>query len=131
MTEPDQAETTSDASQQYVLDTTVHQPDYVDTLFNNIDWDARKKKPMSEKRWLEPGTWETHSYTMKYLSYKIEEGQVDITNPFHIEEGNMIRSRLMKKREKKVLLQSDVHCRSVQLIHNFFAEGSDGAQHGH
>ena len=103
MPDPVQAESTSDVSQQYELDTAVHQPDYVDTLFNNIDWDARKKKPLSEKRWLEPETWETHSYTMKYLNYKIEEGQVDISNPFHIEEGNMIRSRLMKKREKKVM----------------------------
>ena len=101
MTEPNQGESITDTSQE-VLDTAVHKPDYVDTLFNNIDWDARKKKPMSEKRWLESGTWETHSYTMKYLNYKIEEGQVDITNPFHIEEGNLIRSRLMKKRERKV-----------------------------
>ena len=104
MTDPEQvSESISDTSQdQDELDKAVHQPDYVDSLFNNIDWGARNKKPMSEKRWLESGTWETHSYTMKYLNYKVEEGQVDITNPFHIEEGNMIRSRLMKKRVGKV-----------------------------
>ena len=84
------------------LDTSVHPEDYVDSLFRNIDWNSRKKKPMSEERWLEPETWRTHSYTMKYLSYQLEEGQVDISNPFHIEEGNKIRSRLEKKRGKKV-----------------------------
>ena len=102
MTDPEPEKSISDTSQD-VLDTVVHKPDYVDSLFNNIDWNARSKKPMSEKRWLEPQTLDTHSYTMKYLNYKIEEGQVDITNPFHIEEGNIIRSRLMKKREKKVM----------------------------
>ena len=101
MRDPEQEESISDTSQD-VLDTVVHKPDYVDSLFNNIDWEARKKKPMSEKRWLETETWETQSYSTKYLNYRIEEGQVDLTNPFHIEEGNMIRSRLMKKREKKV-----------------------------
>lgn len=109
MSDPEQEENIRETSQD-VLDTVVHKPDYVDSLFNSIDWDSRQKKPMSETRWLEPETWETHSYTMKYLNYKIEEGQVDLTNPFHIEEGNMIRSRLMKKREKKVLL----HCRGSQ-----------------
>ena len=84
------------------LDTSVHTEDYVDQLFKNIDWNSRKKQPMSETRWLEPETWRTQSYTMKYLGYRLEEGQVDLSNPFHIEEGNKIRTRLERKRAKKV-----------------------------
>ena len=79
------------------LDTKTYPQDYVSELFNSIDWGARVKNPRSEKRWLEKDTWNNYSYTMKYLNYQIEEGQIDLTNPFHIEESNKIRSRLEKK----------------------------------
>ena len=62
-----------------------------------INWGARVKNPRNVKHWLDPGTWDEYSYTRKYLEYKIEEGQVDLTNPFHIEESNKLRSRLVKK----------------------------------
>ena len=38
---------------------------------------------------------------MRYLEYKVEVDQVDLTNPFHIEESNLVRSRLVKKQKKK------------------------------
>ena len=46
-------------------------------------------------------TWAKQSYTMIYLEYKVEVDQVDLTNPFHIEESNLVRSRLVKKQKKK------------------------------
>ena len=45
-------------------------------------------------------TWAKQSYTMIYLEYKVEVDQVDLTNPFHIEESNLVRSRLVKKQKK-------------------------------
>ena len=84
-------------------DTKVYPDDYVTQLFNNIDWNSRKKSQSKpETTWLESDTWRSSSYTMKYLNYQLEEGQVDLTNPFHIEEGNKIRSRLERKKGRKV-----------------------------
>ena len=89
-------------SSQGSVDNTVHTEDHVDKLFKAIDWDSRAKKTRSDQRWLEPETWSSLSYTMKYLNYQLEEGKVDLTNPFHIEEGNQIRSRLERKKGRKV-----------------------------
>ena len=83
------------------LDTEVYPQDYVSQLFNNIDWSSRVKHPRSEERWVESDTWDKQSYTMRYLEYKVEVDQVDLTNPFHIEESNLVRSRLVKRQKKK------------------------------
>ena len=93
----DAPETSNDSSFDSTLDTKTYPSDYVSDMFNKITWGARVKNPRSVKRWLDPGTWDEYSYTRKYLEYKIEEGQVDLTNPFHIEESNKLRSRLVKK----------------------------------
>ena len=86
-------------------DTTVdkqsYPSDHVSQLFNSIDWGSRVSKPRSSTHWIQPHTWDTHSYSMRYLQYKIEEGQIDLSNPFHVEESNSIRGRLEKK--KKVI----------------------------
>ena len=87
----------NDTSLDTSLDTKEYPSDYVSDLFNSIDWGSRVKNPRSETRWIDPGSWDSSSYTMKYLEYKIEDGQVDLTNPFHIEESNKIRTRLDKK----------------------------------
>ena len=89
---------TGDSSVETSLDTTTYPVDYVSELFNSIDWGSRVKDKMSEDHWIDPGSWDQHSYTMKYLQYRLEEGQVDLTNPFHIEESNKIRTRLEKKK---------------------------------
>ena len=93
----DAPETSNDSSFDSTLDTKTYPSDYVSDMFNKITWGARVKNPRSVKHWLDPGTWDEYSYTRKYLEYKIEEGQVDLTNPFHIEESNKLRSRLVKK----------------------------------
>jgi len=93
-------ETSNDSSFDSTLDTKTYPSDYVSELFNNIDWDARVKNPRNETHWIDPGSWGEYSYTMKYLEYKIEEGQVDLSNPFHIEESNKLRSRLVKKSKR-------------------------------
>ena len=94
-------------SSQGSVDNTVHTEDHMDKLFKAIDWDSRAKKTRSDQRWLEPETWSSLSYTMKYLNYQLEEGKVDLTNPFHIEEGNQIRSRLERKKGRKVCTEND------------------------
>ena len=80
------------------LDTKSYPVDYVSELFNAIDWGSRVKTKRPTDHWIDPGSWDQHSYTMKYLEYRIEEGQIDLTNPFHIEESNKIRTRLEKKK---------------------------------
>ena len=96
----------NDTSLDTSLDTKEYPHDYVSELFNSIDWGSRVKNPRSESRWIDPGSWDSCSYTMKYLNYKIEEGQVDLTNPFHIEESNRIRTRLDKKSKVIQSIQS-------------------------
>jgi len=96
----DAPETSNDSSFDSTLDTKTYPSDYVSDMFNKINWGARVKNPRSVKHWLDPGTWDEYSYTRKYLEYKIEEGQVDLTNPFHIEESNKLRSRLVKKSKR-------------------------------
>lgn len=80
------------------LDTQTYPGDYVSELFNAIDWGSRVKTRRPADHWIDPGSWDKHSYTMKYLEYRIEEGQIDVSNPFHIEESNKIRTRLEKKK---------------------------------
>ena len=87
----------ADISIDSSLDTKTYPKDFVSELFNSINWEERVTKPRPERHWLDPASWDCKSYSMKYLEYKIEEGQVDITNPFHVEESNKIRSRLDKK----------------------------------
>ena len=38
---------------------------------------------------------------MRYLEYKGKVDHVDLTNPLHIEESNLVRSRLVKRQKKK------------------------------
>ena len=52
---------------------------------------------------MESNIWATQIYTMRYLEYKVEEGQIDLTNPFHIKESNLVRSKLIKKTKTKDL----------------------------
>ena len=85
------------------LDTQTYPVDYVSELFNAIDWGSRVKTRRPTDHWIDPGSWDKHSYTMKYLEYRIEEGQIDLTNPFHIEESNKIRTRLEKKRAVSII----------------------------
>ena len=92
------AETSIDCS----LDSKTYPKDFVSELFNSINWDERVRNPRPERHWIDPASWDSKSYSMKYLEYKIEEGQVDLTNPFHIEECNKIRSRLDKKSKVKL-----------------------------
>ena len=54
-----------------------------------------------QERWVESETWAKKSYTVRYLEYKVEVEQVDLTNHFHIVESNLVRSRLVKKQKKK------------------------------
>ena len=84
------------------LDSKTYPKDFVSELFNSINWDERVRNPRPERHWIDPASWDSKSYSMKYLEYKIEEGQVDLTNPFHIEECNKIRSRLDKKTKVKL-----------------------------
>ena len=44
-------------------------------------------------------TWAAHSYTMRFLQYKVGEGHIDLTNPFQIEERNLVRSRSFSTEE--------------------------------
>ena len=100
------------------LDKEVYPQDYVSELFNKIDWSSRVKNPRSEDRWIESGTWDKHSYTMRYLEYKVEPDQVDLNNPFHIEEGNLVRSRLVKKqkKEKKTDIELNQESEGVKAV---------------
>ena len=84
------------------LDTATYPVDYVSEMFNAIDWGSRVKTRRRTDHWIDPGSWDRHSYTMKYLEYRIEEGQIDLTNPFHIEESNKIRTRLEKKKSVSI-----------------------------
>ena len=102
----DDTDTSLDSTLDTTLDTKTYPKDYVSELFNSIKWDERVKHPRPEKHWIDPASWDSKSYSMKYLEYKIEEGQVDLTNPFHIEESNKIRSRLDKK-SKVYIIQLD------------------------
>lgn len=86
---------------QCVLDTTVYPEDYVSKLFHDIDWSSRVQKPRSEQQWLESESWDRNSYTCRYLQYQCEEGQIDLDNPFHIEESNLARTRLFKKTKRR------------------------------
>ena len=52
---------------------------------------------------MESNIWATQIYTMRYLEYKVEEGQIDLTNPFHIKESNLVRSKWIKKTKTKDL----------------------------
>ena len=92
----------ADTSVDSTLDTKTYPEDFVSRMFNSIDWEARKKTPRSNTEWISIETLrnESLSYTEKYLNYKVEEGQVDLSNPFHIEESNKIRGRLEKKKKK-------------------------------
>ena len=78
--------------------------DFVSRMFNSINWEARKKTQRSYTEWISIETLRdpAKSYTEKYLSYKVEEGQVDLSNPFHIEESNKLRGRLERKNKKVV-----------------------------
>ena len=97
----------ADTSVDSTLDTKTYPEDFVSRMFNSIDWEARKKTPRSNTEWISIGTPrnESLSYTEKYLNYKVEEGQVDLSNPFHIEESNKIRGRLEKKKKKVNIVQ--------------------------
>ena len=98
----------ADTSVDSTLDTKTYPEDFVSRMFNSIDWEARKKTPRSNTEWISIETLrnESLSYTEKYLNYKVEEGQVDLSNPFHIEESNKIRGRLEKKTKKVVFCLS-------------------------
>ena len=97
----------ADTSVDSTLDTKTYPEDFVSRMFNSIDWEARKKTPRSDTEWISAETLrnESISYTEKYLNYKVEEGQVDLSNPFHIEESNKIRGRLEKKNKKVNIVQ--------------------------
>ena len=97
----------ADTSVDSTLDTKTYPEDFVSRMFNSIDWEARKKTPRSDTEWISAETLrnESISYTEKYLNYKVEEGQVDLSNPFHIEESNKIRGRLEKKNKKVNIMQ--------------------------
>ena len=97
----------ADTSVDSTLDTKTYPEDFVSRMFNSIDWEARKKTPRSNTEWISAETLrnESISYTEKYLNYKVEEGQVDLSNPFHIEESNKIRGRLEKKNKKVNIVQ--------------------------
>ena len=97
----------ADTSVDSTLDTKTYPEDFVSRMFNSIDWEARKKTPRSNTEWISAETLrnESLSYTEKYLNYKVEEGQVDLSNPFHIEESNKIRGRLEKKKKKVNIVQ--------------------------
>ena len=97
----------ADTSVDSTLDTKTYPEDFVSRMFNSIDWEARKKTPRSNTEWISIETLrnESLSYTEKYLNYKVEEGQVDLSNPFHIEESNKIRGRLEKKKKKVNIVQ--------------------------
>ena len=92
-----------DTSIDHSLDTKTYPKDFVSELFNSINWDERIKNPRPERHWIDPASWDGKSYSMKYLEYKIEDGQVDLSNPFHIEESNKIRSRLDKKTKVRLI----------------------------
>ena len=97
----------ADTSVDSTLDTKTYPEDFVSRMFNSIDWEARKKTPRSNSEWISAESLrnESISYTEKYLNYKVEEGQVDLSNPFHIEESNKIRGRLEKKKKKVNIVQ--------------------------
>ena len=97
----------ADTSVDSTLDTKTYPEDFVSRMFNSIDWEARKKTPRSNTEWISIETLrnDSLSYTEKYLNYKVEEGQVDLSNPFHIEESNKIRGRLEKKKKKVNIVQ--------------------------
>ena len=97
----------ADTSVDSTLDTKTYPEDFVSRMFNSIDWEARKKTPRSDTEWISAETLrnESISYTEKYLNYKVEDGQVDLSNPFHIEESNKIRGRLEKKNKKVNIVQ--------------------------
>ena len=103
----DDGKSDADTSVDSTLDTKTYPEDFVSRMFNSIDWEARKKTPRSNTEWISAETLrnESLSYTEKYLNYKVEEGQVDLSNPFHIEESNKIRGRLEKKKKKVNIVQ--------------------------
>ena len=103
----DDGKSDADTSVDSTLDTKTYPEDFVSRMFNSIDWEARKKTPRSNTEWISIETLrnDSLSYTEKYLNYKVEEGQVDLSNPFHIEESNKIRGRLEKKKKKVNIVQ--------------------------
>ena len=113
----------ADTSVDSTLDTKTYPEDFVSRMFNSIDWEARKKTPRSDTEWISAETLrnESISYTEKYLNYKVEEGQVDLSNPFHIEESNKIRGRLEKKNKKVNIVQLRIFNETFLLAE---AEGS-------
>ena len=109
----------ADTSVDSTLDTKTYPEDFVSRMFNSIDWEARKKTPRSHTEWISIETLRDpeKSYTEKYLSYRVEEGQVDLSNPFHIEESNKIRGRLEKKNKKVVFCLILFYNLEIMIIH--------------
>ena len=109
----------ADTSVDSTLDTKTYPEDFVSRMFNSIDWEARKKTPRSNTEWISAESLrnESISYTEKYLNYKVEEGQVDLSNPFHIEESNKIRGRLEKKNKKVVFCLILFYNLEIMIIH--------------
>ena len=109
----------ADTSVDSTLDTKTYPEDFVSRMFNSIDWEARKKTPRSYTEWISIETLRDpeKSYTEKYLSYRVEEGQVDLSNPFHIEESNKIRGRLEKKNKKVVFCLILFYNLEIMIIH--------------
>ena len=115
----DDGKSDADTSVDSTLDTKTYPEDFVSRMFNSIDWEARKKTPRSNTEWISIETLrnESLSYTEKYLNYKVEEGQVDLSNPFHIEESNKIRGRLEKKNKKVVFCLNLFYNLEIMIIH--------------
>ena len=115
----DDGKSDADTSVDSTLDTKTYPEDFVSRMFNSIDWEARKKTPRSNTEWISAETLrnESLSYTEKYLNYKVEEGQVDLSNPFHIEESNKIRGRLEKKNKKVVFCLTLFYNLEIMIIH--------------
>ena len=119
----DYGKSDADTSVDSTLDTKTYPEDFVSRMFNSINWEARKKTQRSYTEWISIETLRdpAKSYTEKYLSYKVEEGQVDLSNPFHIEESNKIRGRLEKKNKKVNIVQLRIFNETVLIAE---AEGS-------
>ena len=115
----DDGKSDADTSVDSTLDTKTYPEDFVSRMFNSIDWEARKKTPRSNTEWISAESLrnESISYTEKYLNYKVEEGQVDLSNPFHIEESNKIRGRLEKKNKKVVFCLILFYNLEIMIIH--------------
>ena len=118
--EDEKSKNETDTSIDSSLDSKTYPKDFVSDLFNSINWDERVRNPRPERHWIDPASWDSKSYSVKYLEYKIETGQVDLTNPFHVEESNKIRSRLDKK--TKVIMDS-FYFALLEIISDFLERG--------